>query len=220
MIKDILDKYIDKIKKNYRILDTGCGTGALMKEINNHHGVVFGVDVSEKAINFCKKRGIGNLQIGSITNIPFADSSFDVVLDLDVLEHVKNDEQGILEIKRVLKKDGIAVFFVPAFMFLWGKADELGEHFRRYTLSGLTEKIKKSELFMVRSSYFNTFLFLPILFVRFIVRIFKIKIDSENNMGSNFINEILYVIFYIESLLLRLINFPFGVSIEVICKKI
>jgi SAM-dependent methyltransferase len=206
-------------EKDLKILDVGCGTGALMKELGNY-GEVYGLDFSEKAINFCKERGEKNLTLGSINKIPFEDNFFDVVVSLDVLEHIHDDVGAISEINRVLKKGGFSIVFTPAFMFLWGKTDQLSHHLRRYTLSGLKKKIRNEGLFIVRSSYFNTFLFLPILFVRVIVRLFKIKIKNENDLGSKFMNKIFYIIFYLESLFLKHISFPFGVSIMVVSKKI
>lgn len=217
IVKNIFDKYI--CAKDLKILDVGCGTGALMKELGSY-GEVYGLDFSEKAIEFCKKRGEKNLILGSINKIPFEDNFFDVVVSLDVLEHIDDDIGAIFEIRRVLKKGGISIIFVPAFMFLWGKSDELGCHIRRYLVSDLKKKISGVGLSIIRSSYFNTFLFLPILFVRSVVRLFKIKIESENNMNSKFINKVFYIIFHIESLLLKWIKFPFGVSALIISKKI
>jgi ubiquinone/menaquinone biosynthesis C-methylase UbiE len=217
MVNNIFKRYIQK--KNLKILDVGCGTGALMKELGSY-GEVYGLDFSEKAIEFCKVRGEKNLTFGSITAIPFEDNFFDVVVSLDVIEHVEDDALALSEIRRVLKKDGYSIIFVPAFMFLWGKSDELSCHFRRYTLKDLKSKVCRGGLNIVRSTYFNTFLFLPILFVRLIVRLLKIKIKNENEMGSGgLVNWLLYVIFHIESLLLRHMSFPFGVSALVVSRK-
>lgn len=216
IVKNIFEKYFQK--NDLKIFDVGCGTGALMKELK-FYGEVYGLDFSDKAIEFCRQRGEKNLILGSINKIPFEDNFFDVVISLDVLEHVEDDIGAISEIKRVLKKGGISIVFVPAFMFLWSKTDELSCHLRRYTLLNLKKKISGEGLFILRSSYFNTFLFLPIFMVRLLVRLFKIKINNEIDMGSKFMNGVFYKIFHIESILLRYINFPFGVSIMVISKK-
>lgn len=218
IVRDIFERYTDKSKKGLKILDAGCGTGALMNEVCLF-GEVYGLDFSVNALNFCKERGEQNLTLGSIDKVPFPDNYFDVVLALDVLEHIKDDNEAILEVKRVLKKDGLAIFFVPANMFLWGITDELSNHFRRYTAPELNKKIIKTGMTIIRKSYFNTFLFLPILLTRTFVRIFGIKIKNENDINSKFMNNIFYWIFYVESLLLKYINLPFGVSIMVISKK-
>jgi ubiquinone/menaquinone biosynthesis C-methylase UbiE len=216
MVLDIFGRHVQG--KKIKILDVGCGTGALMKELRPF-GNVYGLDFSEEAIHFCKQRGEKNLFLGSITKIPFPDNYFDAVVALDVLEHVEDDTKALSEIRRVLKNGGTAVIFVPAFKFLWGKADELGCHFRRYTRRDLKKKVEKGNFTIIRSSYFNTFLFPLITGVRLLVRLLHIPIQSENTLGGSFSNGLFYVIFYLESLLLPYISFPFGVSVMIVAEK-
>ncbi|MFA5830728.1 MAG: class I SAM-dependent methyltransferase [Candidatus Paceibacterota bacterium] len=218
MIKDLLFLY-EMRGRNTKILDIGCGTGALLGEMEPF-GDVYGVDFSPEAVQFCKRRGFNKVEEGSILKIPFPDGSFDFVLALDILEHIENDEVAIMEICRVLKEGGIFIFFVPAFRFLWGETDVLGEHKRRYRRPELLEKIRKNgELSVLRSSYFNTFLFFPIATARFAANLFRLGQKLESNPGNGFANKILYGIFYTESILLRFMNFPFGVSIFVVGTK-
>lgn len=201
-----------------KILDIGCGTGALMTELAPYGGVE-GVDVSETAIAFCRERGITRVRQGSIEALPYFDGMFDVVLALDVLEHVRDDQAGIAEITRVLKPGGTAVIFSPAFMFLWSRTDELGEHVRRYTLPEMRAKLAEAGLDVRYSSYLNFFLFLPILVFRWTARILRLSLISENTMGSPVTNRLLYGVFSFERLLLPHIRFPFGVSLMAVCRK-
>ncbi len=216
--------FILKIIKKYtkisslNILDVGCGTGALMIELS-HFGNISGIDIAQTAIDFCKTRGISDVKVGNALDIPYSDNSFDVVLALDVLEHIKEDELAIKELKRVLKPNGILITFVPAFMILWGITDTISEHYRRYTRKDFKKKILSSGLDIVIISYFNFFLFIPILIVRKIVNLFNIKVKNENNMTPEPINTILYFIFSIELFVLNYINLPFGVSLFCISKK-
>lgn len=219
MVKNFIKRYsVGGDKRGLEILDIGCGTGALLKELEDF-GVCYGLDNSWQAIDFCKKGLIGNVKIGDATNIPYKDNKFDIVLAMDILEHIKDDELSIKEIRRVLKDGGLAIIFVPAFNFLWGKSDELGRHYRRYRLKDLKLKIKNNGFYIIKASYFNFFLFAPIMFARFFIRILSIPIKSENEIGIKSINSILYFIFYTESILFNYINFPFGVSAMVICRK-
>ena len=88
------------------------------------------------------------------------------MIALDVIEHIKDDEEALKEIYRVLKPQGMAIIAVPAFMFLWGVTDVISHHYRRYTLSELRKKIENRRFSIIRSSYFNTFLFPFIALVR------------------------------------------------------
>src|SRR5690349_6233207 len=69
------------------IMDVGCGTG-LNHTVLSRFGETYNMDVSELALDFCRKRGIHNLQAGSAEQITFPDEVFDVLTALDVLEHV------------------------------------------------------------------------------------------------------------------------------------
>lgn len=199
------------------ILDIGCGTGALLHELADV-GHVYGVDCSQTAVTYCKNRGIKNVILGDITSIPFPDGQFDVVLALDVLEHIDDDTAAVHEIRRVLKPNGVAIIFVPAFMFLWGSTDIVSEHKRRYTELSFVSTLKRGGLEVVRSSYFNFFLFLPITAVRLAARLFSRGGMNENDMGNSFINNVLHMIFSLEVRLLPYVSFPIGVSIMAVCK--
>ncbi len=220
MIHFMIGKYVPQgtDMKGLKILDIGCGTGALLKELDQY-GDCFGVDFSSQAVQFCIERGILQVKEGSIAEIPYPDESFDLVLALDILEHIPDDSVGIREINRVLKKGGKGIIFVPTFNFLWGVTDVRSEHYLRYTKGELLRKLKLCGFSIMRSSYFNFFLFPFILTVRLFVRIFGIKVESENTMTGKFTNKILYIIFRFESLLGRVINYPVGVSAFAIVTK-
>ena len=200
------------------ILDAGCGTGALLQELQQY-GECYGIDSAQQAVDFCRERSVAHVRLGDVSNIPFADNSFDVVLALDVLEHLENDVRAIQETKRVLKPGGIAIFFVPALMFLWGMVDEESNHYRRYTRRELNEKIREGGLEIKRSSYFNTFLFPLAATFRFVSRFLPPRKRMDNDYVGPFFNKIFYLVFYLESLFLQRMDFPFGVSVLSVCKK-
>lgn len=218
IVFSLLSSIATKKKGLLRILEVGCGTGELLKEIDCL-GSVRGIDISPRAIEFCKERGLTNAAVGDVAQIPFPEESFDVVIALDVLEHLENDSEGCNELIRVLAPGGVAIVAVPAFMFLWGITDVVSHHFRRYTRKQIAVCMREAGFTIERATYFNTFLFLPIAVVRLCVRILGIKVRSENTMTGKFTNAVLYRIFKLEFLLLRCIDFPFGVSILVTAKK-
>lgn len=218
MIHDLIRKY--KGPGPLRILDMGCGTGALLSELGQY-GEASGVDFSSQAVEYCKQRGINDVIQGRAEALPFANGRFDIVLALDVIEHVEKDEQALKELGRVTKQGGMVIVFVPAFQVLWGITDVVSKHFRRYTKPELKTKVQTAGLKIVRASYFNTFLFLPILLVRSFNRLLpkKYQPEHEAELPGEFMNKVFYSIFSLEAKLFKRINFPFGVSLAVIAEK-
>lgn len=219
IVLDILKKRLGTRKDGIKSLDIGCGVGGVMMHLQKAgFKEVHGVDYYQEAITICKEKGLVNVVQGDASHLPFPDNSFDVVTMLDVLEHI-DDDRGVLRgIRRVLKKNGTAIIFVPTFKFLWGITDEVSHHKRRYTLRELNEKAAAEGLTIIRKSYFNSLLFFPILIHRQIAKRFGLQISSELNTPS-ILNPIFYVLFRFESMLLRFMDFPFGVSAMIVCEK-
>ena len=140
---------------------------------------------------------------------------------LDVIEHIQDDLGVIEAIKRALRPGGVAIITVPAYQWMWGVQDEVAHHFRRYTMSSITDTIKKSGNFkIVRKTYLNTFLFLPIAIVRILSKWFNLKErESDFDISNRLINSLFYFIFNLETYFLKLVSFPFGVSILLVLKK-
>ncbi|MBX4211208.1 MAG: class I SAM-dependent methyltransferase [Candidatus Yanofskybacteria bacterium] len=216
--KIVLDLVRHYTYPDSNILDVGCGTGELLKELEPL-GHIQGVDTSPEAVEFCHKRGLENVHVASLPNLPFPSDSFNTILCLDVLEHIQDDNAALEELHRILKPNGILICAVPAFQILWGKTDELSHHFRRYRLGQLAKKITSHKFEVMRKTYFNTLLFPPILFTRLLVRLLRISVDSENTMTQGWTNSLLKGVFGFEATLLKFMNFPFGVSALAIAKK-
>jgi SAM-dependent methyltransferase len=202
-----------------KILDVGCGTGANL-EMLSQFGQAQGVDVSAEALSFCRERGLANVKQGQAEALPYEDDSFDLVTGLDVVEHLDDDLAGLKEMRRVLRRGGHALLFVPAFMFLWGVQDDISNHRRRYTLSGLKHVARQAGFEVERTTYVNISFFAPILLGRLLMRALRLRPESENNITIGFLNGILGKILGAESLALRYLNFPFGVSIICVARKV
>jgi len=114
------------------LLDAGCGTGALLVELNRR-GHAHGADVSREALRLTSARGAKRLVCSDIARLAFQDESFHAVLSADVLEHVEEDQQALAELRRVTKVGGHIVVTVPALDLLWGPHDEALHHRRRYS---------------------------------------------------------------------------------------
>lgn len=108
--------------KNGSVLDAGCGCGVLFYELQKVFSKLYGMDLRKDitAVKRClEKDDIGaNLINGNIYNIPYRDFSFDCVVSMSVLEHIKYLEGPIEEIRRVLKDGGSFVCGFPVRNFL------------------------------------------------------------------------------------------------------
>ena len=201
-----------------RILDVGCGTGANL-ELLSRFGDAAGVDISDEALAFCRGRGLEDVHAGAAESLPFADDSFDLVTALDVVEHLDDDAAGLAAMQRVLKTNGRALLYVPAFMFLWGVQDDVSNHRRRYTLAQLRAAVERAGLKVERATYANLTFFAPILAGRLLMRALKLKPASENNVNVSALNAPLGALFGAERHWLRRFSFPFGVSSIVVARK-
>ena len=221
IVGDNLRTYLGKKPGESKVLDFGCGSGIFVNELAKQGYQAHGLDISEEAVKFGTLQGIQNLGVIDSHKIDFEDNTFDAVFTLDVLEHLEDEKWALDEIRRVLKPGGVAIIMVPAYMFLWGVQDEVAHHYRRYTRGSLLKKIREAtSLQMVRSSYFNTLLFLPITGVRLMSRLLGIKgRESDFDINSPFLNKLFFSIFNTERKLLRNVNFPFGVSVLAVLKK-
>jgi SAM-dependent methyltransferase len=200
------------------ILDVGCGTGANL-EMLDEFGTAEGVDISSEALAFCRERGLTRVKQGAAEALPYEPESFDLVTGLDVVEHLDDDLAGLREMRRVLRRSGRAVLFVPAFMFLWGVQDDISHHRRRYTLPELKRAVQRAGFVVERASYVNLSFFAPILLGRLLMRATKLRPESENNLTLGFLNGVLGKILGAESWPLSYMNFPLGVSIICVARR-
>jgi len=216
-VKNIIRAY-----PNPKVLDIGCGTGynvAYLQQLGCEN--VTGFDFSADALEYCRSRNLTRLICGDASRIPLRSASYDVILTLDIIEHLKDDVGTLQEIHRTLKPGGTLVIFVPAYQFLWSLQDEISHHFRRYTSGELSKKVLQVGFHIEKLTYANTFLF-PIVWAgRLALKLFRpyFKISSESQLNPSWTNDVLYRLFLAELPLLRSINFPFGVSILCICYK-
>lgn len=222
--RKIVSSFVERIVKDLppeqpRILDVGCGTGANL-EMLSQFGSAEGVDVSVEALEFCEARGLKNVRRGEAEHLPYDNNSFDLVTGLDVVEHLDNDLAGLKEMRRVLRREGRILLFVPAFMFLWGVQDDISNHRRRYTAADLKKVVAQAGFELERLTYANITFFLPILLGRLLMRLTGYRPASENNLTVGFMNGILGRILGVEAPLLRHVNFPFGVSIICVARRI
>lgn len=214
-IKLLISKY--RNKDNPTILDVGCGTGKNMEELSRF-GMVWGVDISDEALRFCKKRGLANVKKGEAESLPFERGKFDILCILDVLEHV-DDASSIREIKRVLTDSGYVIITVPAFSWLWSKWDEILHHKRRYTTKQLQDKLTREGFTIRRITHIHSFLVLPTLILRKIKQLTSSTYSSDFQINNSFLNSFFSTLSKLEQLWINRYDMPFGTSVLCIAQK-
>ena len=208
------------LQNDLRVIDIGCGVGSNLRLLQSRQSKLIGMDSEMYSLLHTKKSlSAVPLVNGDLMRLPIKPDSIDLFLASDVLEHLDEDTIGIREIYRALKREGKVIFTVPAFRSLWGVQDIVGMHKRRYSKKELVRKIEGEGFKIVRSSYFNFFLFFPILIGRRIIYLLGLRIESENEINFPLINFFLKTVFSIEPHYLKFFSFPFGVSIYCIAKK-
>lgn len=198
-----------------RILDVGCGTGFFLNELRKRGYSAFGLENERKALDLSYDQKIHGVTRGKAENPPFKKDSFDVILLLDLLEHLEDDIHVIKMLSEILTKDGCFLVTVPAFSFLWGRHDEVFHHKRRYTARELKRIFTDAGFMVKKISYTNFFIFPFVLFWRSIKRYFNISGIPETDFWKvpGILNTILIMLYSIEALLVRFTYLPFGVSI-------
>jgi SAM-dependent methyltransferase len=225
IIVQVLKKSIPSVARNkpLKILNVGAATGKTT-EMLQQFGEVTTVETDDYAIDFLQnKLGISVVN-ASVEALPFSNNFFDVICLFDVIEHVNNQHVAIEELYRVSKEQGLLYCTTPAFSFLWSNHDTVNQHYRRYTSTSL-KNLLQPKFIIEYLSYFNFFLFFPIVCYRFVRNLFfgKQQQNSDFENGIVFTNSIaagiFRFIFSIEIPLLKWIKFPFGVSIITSARK-
>lgn len=221
IIANLIEKKTD-LSRGDQILDFGCGTGGFASIINEEYDVV-GLDLSELALNYAKKRGISKLYQDDIRKFPKDDYEIKAITALDVIEHIEDDLETCKVLYDLLPKGGYLIASVPAYKFLWSYHDEMHMHYRRYTKSNFTKLLQNAGFSINYSSYFNSLLF-PLALTRRLTekkQVDKSKIDNYQPVDKlpNSINSLFKNIFLAEDSLIGNISFPFGLSIVVVSQK-
>lgn len=213
IIRDLVSSM--RLTQPAKILEVGCGPGGNLKMLNEF-GFVKAFEMSEDAISMAKKQTYNffDIKLGSCpNNIPFERELFDLICMFDVLEHIEEDGETLLALKKLLKENGKIIITVPAYQWLYGAHDKLLHHKRRYSFNELRSKIENSGYKIEKLSYFNSILFPIALAVRMYEKIHSSSRPSGGSTPNSLVNHLLCNLFKSEKYLLRYLTLPFGVSL-------
>jgi SAM-dependent methyltransferase len=201
------------------VVDVGCGTGGFLAQISTKYTAI-GTDTSPLAIEYCRRRGLKHLHLGTLDDFPAERWSVDAVSMLDVIEHIEDDVAAVEQVFKLLRPGGFFIVSVPANPWMWSAHDVLHMHQRRYTKDNFRRLLKGAGFMQKKLSYFNTFLF-PLAVVK---RLMQKDLRPEDIRAvvepvPAVLNSLFHAVFSAESVLLKRTSLPFGVSLVGIFQK-
>lgn len=153
----IVSRYLRNQKG--KLLDVGFGWGVLEKKVKNYSGLeVFGIDISTEAVRYAKVNLKGEFKTANIFTIPFGDKEFDIVVALDILEHIRPSKvfSAYSEIGRVIKKGGTFIITIPMNEGLENmvkRGSNPVSHLRVYTPDLIQAELKLAGYNVVKTEY-------------------------------------------------------------------
>ena len=161
MMNLLIKKFINK---NNTFLEIGIGTGEVFELVSKKFDFAYGMDISESMVRrtYSKGQKFKELLVGDSCNLPINSNSIDFIICQDVIEHVPNQKRLILEICRVLRKNGIAIITTPnplwaGILYLAEKLRlkvEEGEHQFVFLPKLVNQTIDKSECSLISTTPF------------------------------------------------------------------
>jgi len=214
---------VKKYCPNEILFDVGGGNGFVSKGLEDSGITTVLVEPGNGVIN-AKRRGLKNILNSTLEDAKFKKLSLSAIGVFDVIEHIPNDIEFLQSLFAYMKESGLLFITVPAYSFLWSNDDKFAGHYRRYTLKSIKKKLTDIGFNIKYSTYFFSFLPLPVFFLRTIPSIIKKKEQVafnkniiEHNKGKGlFIQKVLKTeLIAINSKR----SIPFGSSCLVIASK-
>jgi len=217
--------YINKYSNgnlNKKIFDAGCGTGKMLEMLSDYKHTE-GIDFSEEAVFFSKKRDLKNIKVGDLNNWKSEKNSYDFIISADVICSIgiENDIEIIENFMASLKKGGILILNLPAFETLRRNHDKAVFVEKRYLRKEFVVELKKRGYKINFASYRLPILFFVILIKKFFEKLSKNKKEESDLKNiSKPLNSILLFFNRIENFLLKKgFHFPFGSSLFIVLEK-
>ena len=222
------------IKKNLPsdgiILEIGSSSGFLLQDMKKTFPETFviGSDcIPEPLEKIARKHPDVPLIQFDLVNCPLPDNCVDVVVALNVLEHIEDDRAALKQLHRILKPGGHAILEVPANQDLYDFYDKQLKHFRRYSLNELSDKSERAGFVLKNASHLGFFVYPVFRFMKLrnkekMKRINVQSVDSMKQMihlGGPVMNTALYATMRFELILGKQIRYPRGIRCIITLKK-
>lgn len=217
----ILKSKFDKYSK-FSILELGSSSGFFAIELKKNfpNATVIASDIIlENIINISEKYEIPTICF-DIEDTFFGEKIFDVILSLNVLEHINNDTKAISNMNKMLKDDGYLYAEVPYGSYLYDQHDKFLLHYRRYSNKLLESLLTKNSLEYSYTNYIGQFAYPFFVFFKMLN---KIKIVNSNYSYSVKLtkkNVFFDYLLFLDKKLSNIIQLPFGIRKVFLLTKI
>jgi len=219
-----------QVKKNVHsdkavIMDMGCSSGFLIQDLVKAfpEAVVIGADVVKEPLyrlahNF---PGVPLIRF-DLLRCPLPDNSVDVMVMLNVLEHIEDDQKALQKAYNLLKPNGALVIEVPACPGLYSAYDAELRHFRRYSAKELYRKINAAGFTVSRKSHLGFILFPAFAAVKLMDKYFSTRKNSSavrQQAGGTSTNPLVKWALEFETDQLSDFQLPFGIRLLAVALK-
>lgn len=202
-----------------QIGEIGCGNGIVQRQIESIFGKsVDGFDLNTNALKNNLSQRSRVIRYDICENRSEMLGVYDVMLMLDVLEHIADEDPFLYSANRMLAKDGYMVINVPAFKKFYSRYDSAVGHIRRYTIALLSDRLRAAGFACVAYSYWGLPL-LPLLLLRkLLIRNIDESTVIQRGMspGPKWSNEALMMLSRLE----RVPNHRLGTSLMAVFRKV
>ena len=199
-----------------RILEVGAGTGSNLAMLGSF-GAVDAIEPDDGARAFAEARSGLTLKGGYLPHVPLEDGRYDLIVLLDVLEHIPEDVEALAYLKHKLAPGGRIIVTVPGSPWMWSAHDLAHHHQRRYTTPGLKRVFLDAGLRPRYVTHFNSLLFPLIAAVRLAGKLLG-RGGDDDRMPPAPVNAALRTIFAAERHWVATLSLPFGVSMAMVAE--
>lgn len=207
-----------RLPREAQLLEAGCGSGGNLSMLSGF-GAVYGFEPDAEQRRLARERHVGQVEDGSLPNgIPFGTKRFDVVVMLDVLEHLEDDLGGLRALVPRIAPGGYFFATVPAIKALWSAHDASHHHYRRYSQRDLEQLLRSAGLSVIGVSHFNTFLFPLFVAERLWTKVARPSRSPGLMIPGPRINSALETTFASERFALRKGPLPIGASLMAVAR--
>lgn len=217
IVAALIERFAPKTRP-LRILEVGCGTGSNIALLQRF-GTVDAIEPDDAARAFAANRTGLAIKGGYLPDgVVLADGGYDLIVLLDVLEHIPDDRAALGGLAAKLAPGGRLLLTVPALPSLWSGHDVAHHHQRRYTARALEAVVRAAGFRPIHRGAFNSLLLPAVVAVRTINRLLRRTGGDDDRVPPRPLNRLLAALFGGERYLAVRGLLPIGISLALVAE--